>query len=78
VAGDLRGLLRGAVEQCLDRNHDLHLDVHRTSESLPGDPFDEGVGDDLSSPSGQGLRAHRQLIRGLHQGGVAGHGLLDR
>ena len=54
VAGDLGRERAGRVEQGLDRHHDLHLDGHVAGGGLPGEPFDEGVGEDLPAAADDG------------------------
>ena len=78
VAGDLRGQRAAGVEQGLDRHHDLDLHRHVGGDGLSGEAFHEGVGHDLPASPDDRLRLHRHLVDRGGEGGVAGHGLLDR
>jgi hypothetical protein len=49
----------GWVEQGLDRHQDLHLDGDVEGACLPGQPLDEGVGQDLSAGAGDRLGGGR-------------------
>ena len=52
MPGDLRRNRAGGVEQGLDGHEDLDLDTHVAGGGLPGESFDEGVGQDLPAAAG--------------------------
>ena len=75
MAGDVRGERAVGVEQGLDGHHDLHLDVHVAGGGLSGQPFDEGVGEDLAAAAGDRVGGDVVLVDRPVQRTEAGGGL---
>ena len=75
VAGDLGGERAVRVEQRLDGHQDLHLDAHVAGGGLSGQPFDEGVGEDLSAAAGDRVGGDVVLVDRPVQRTEAGGGL---
>ena len=75
MAGDVGGQRVVGVEQRLDRHRDLHLDAHVAGACLSGEPFDEGVGEDLTAGAGDRLGGDVVVVDRPVQGPVAGGGL---